>query len=108
VIRKLLETNLGRLRLTGWLEAVSYLLLLFVAMPLKYLAGEPEMVSVVGMAHGVLWMAYVGLAGWCQYHYRWRWAVTGWVVLASLLPFGPFVVDARVLKDIREPQAAEG
>ena len=48
-----LSDTLGRLRVTGLLEGLSFIILLAIAMPLKYLAGKPEMVSIVGMAHGV-------------------------------------------------------
>ena len=54
------DTTLNRLRSVGILEAISFLLLLGIAMPLKYAFGQPEMVRIVGMAHGVLWILYVG------------------------------------------------
>ena len=54
-----LSTALGRLRLAGLLEGWSFVVLLFIAMPLKYAAGQPEAVRVVGMAHGVLFLAYL-------------------------------------------------
>ena len=53
------DTTLNRLRSIGTWEGISYLLLLFVAMPLKYIWGHPEAVRVVGMAHGILWMAFI-------------------------------------------------
>ena len=65
------DTTLNRLRSVGILEAISFLLLLGVAMPLKYAFGQPEMVRIVGMAHGVLWMLYVGLAALGQIDYKW-------------------------------------
>ena len=92
-------TVVGRLRLVGWLEGASYLLLLFVAMPLKYLAGLPQMVQVVGMAHGILFVLF-GLAA---LHAS---VALGWparrllgALVSSVLPFGPFVFEARVLRD---------
>ena len=100
-----IKTPLGRLRVIGWAEGVSFLLLLGVAMPLKYAAGMPAAVSVVGMAHGVLFVAYVMAALHAAYAYRWPVARTGIILLASLLPAGPFIVDARVL---RRTEAALG
>ena len=80
-------------RILGYIEALSLLVLLFVAMPLKYLAGLPLAVSVVGMVHGVLFLVYVlaGImvmdeAGW---NYR-RLAIA--YIIASI-PFGPFLFD---------------
>ena len=91
-------TSLGRLRLIGWAEGVSFLLLLGIAMPLKYLAGQPEAVRVVGMAHGVLFLLYLAAGLQATVEHGWRRSRLGWIMLASLLPAGPFVVDARVLK----------
>lgn len=92
------DTTLHRLRSVGTWEAISYLLLLGVAMPLKYIWGQPEAVRIVGMAHGVLWMAYIGLAILGQMDYKWSFKVTAWLFIASLLPFGPFVADAKLLR----------
>jgi integral membrane protein len=86
------------LRSTGSWEAVSYILLLGVAMPLKYLADWPLGVQVVGLLHGILWTLYVGLAVLGQFKYRWQTSITGWLIVASLLPFGPIIADARLLR----------
>ena len=92
------NNTLNRLRSVGSWEAVSYLLLLFVAMPLKYIWGWPEAVRVVGMAHGILWMAYIGLAVLGKWDYQWSWKLTAWLFVASLMPFGPFVAEAKLLR----------
>ena len=97
-----LSTTLGRLRLVGILEGLSFLLLLGIAMPLKYVWGDPTAVRWVGMAHGVLFLLYVAAAVQAHFEYRWTVRQTGWVVLASLLPFGPFVVDSRILRPLAE------
>ncbi|MDP4097039.1 DUF3817 domain-containing protein [Paenibacillus sp. P96] len=85
------------LRIVGNFEAVSYLLLVFIAMPLKYLADKPAMVSVVGMAHGILFVLYVVaiLAALLIRKLTLKQAIIGFI--ASLLPFGPFVFDRKVL-----------
>jgi len=93
-----LDSTLHRLRLTGFLEGISFLLLIGIAMPLKHIWGMPEAVRVIGMAHGVLWMLYVGLAGLGQLDYRWPSKTTALLVIASLLPLGPFIADAKLLK----------
>lgn len=99
------RSSLGRLRAIGMLEGLSFLVLLGIAMPLKYLAGMPEMVSVVGMAHGVLFMLF-GLAV-VQVAVERRWPLTRVVMAlaASVLPFGPFVLDARLLRRELEAEA---
>lgn len=85
-------------RYSGWLEGGSYLLLLLVAMPLKYVWGDPRMVSVVGMAHGLLFVLYVGLAFAMYDREDWSLKKLAGAMLASVLPFGPFVFDRRVLR----------
>jgi integral membrane protein len=93
-----LKTSLGRLRVIGWWEGVSFLLLLGVAMPLKYFAGWPQAVRVVGMAHGILFLLYVLAAIQAALDRDWPWKRTALVLVASVLPAGPFVVDARILR----------
>jgi integral membrane protein len=96
---KWLKTSLGRLRFIGFWEGVSFLVLLGIAMPLKYYYGEPGAVRVVGMAHGVLFMLYLWAAIQAAVEYDWSWKKTALVLLASLLPAGPFVADAKLLRD---------
>lgn len=94
----LLTTVIGRLRVIGLLEGLSFILLLFVAMPLKYLADRPEAVRIVGMAHGVLFLLYLLATVQAALEYRWTWKQTALIAAASLFPFGPFYVDAKYLK----------
>ena len=85
-------------RYIGWLEGASYLILLLIAMPLKYVWGEPGMVRVVGMAHGILFLAYIGTAFAMYDKHNWSIKKLVWAVIASFLPFGPFVFEARALR----------
>lgn len=88
---------LRRFRLIALLEGVSFLVLLGIAMPLKYLAGMPLAVRVVGLAHGLLFVAYVGLALALLVRRQWTpWRAAEALGL-SLVPFGTFVLD-RSLK----------
>lgn len=84
------------LRRTALLEGASFLVLLFIAMPLKYLAGQPLAVKITGMAHGVLFLLFC--AALLRAHLAGRWpAGRGLVVfLSSLIPFGPFLLDRRM------------
>jgi len=95
---KSLLTTIGRLRVVGFWEGVSFLLLLGIAMPLKYLAGWPDAVRVVGMAHGILFLLYVVAAIQAAVEHDWPWRRTALVLAASLVPAGPFVVDAKILR----------
>lgn len=93
-----LSTTIGRLRLTGILEGLSFIILLAIAMPLKYLAGKPEMVSIVGMAHGVLFVLYIFLTVQGKFQYTWQWKKMFLLWIASVVPFGTFYADYRVLR----------
>lgn len=87
------------LRTTGVLEGVSYVLLLGVGMPLKYLAKIPEPNLVIGMAHGVLFVAYVVLA-WAAMRQKSK--TLFWFAALSflaLLPLGTFYADRRFLRN---------
>lgn len=92
------KTSLGRLRVVGWWEGVSFLLLLGVAMPLKYYWGHPEYVRVIGAAHGALFLLYVAAAWQAAMVQEWNWRRTALVFIASLLPAGPFVLEAKLLR----------
>lgn len=94
----MLKNPLLRLRTIGWWEGVSFLVLLGIAMPLKYFAGEPLAVRVVGMAHGILFLLYVVAAIHAALEYRWPWRRTALVLLASLVPAGPFLIDRKYLR----------
>ncbi len=85
-------------RITALLEGVSYLLLLFIAVPIKYLFEDPQYVKMLGMPHGILFMAYVILAIFISANMKWS-TKTVWIVLiASIIPFGTFYIDKKYLK----------
>jgi integral membrane protein len=92
------STTLGRLRITGLIEGLSFLVLLFIAMPLKYLAEKPEMVRIVGMAHGLLFVLYIVLSVQAKVQYRWPFRKMLLLWIASVLPFGTLYVDYRLLR----------
>lgn len=97
-MKQFISTSLGRLRLVGWLEGVSFLLLIGLAMPLKYLWGMPEPVRIIGMAHGVLFIVYVAAALQVAVELSWGWMRAALVVAASLVPFGTFYADVKWLR----------
>ena len=93
-----LKSPIGRLRLIAFLEGVSFLVLLGIAMPLKYYAGMPLAVKTVGMAHGILFVLFIFSIIEVKISHKWSFAKTFLSFLSSLIPFGTFVLDARVLK----------
>lgn len=80
-------------RIIGIFEGISFLVLLFVAMPLKYLAGMPIAVRIAGSVHGLLFIAFVRAVWQARNTCGWSNRQVGLALLASLLPFGPFVLD---------------
>jgi integral membrane protein len=96
---RLPATLLGRFRWIALLEGVSYLLLLFIAMPLKYFADMPLAVRVTGMAHGVLFIAYGGLVALLLARGTFSFMRASWAMLMSLVPFGTFVLDRQLARD---------
>jgi integral membrane protein len=90
--------NIESFKKLGRAEGVSYLLLLFIAMPLKYLAGWPLAVKYVGWAHGVLFVAFCAAILLAGIRYKWSIWKMALFFIASLLPFGPFVAEKRLLE----------
>lgn len=82
-------------KIVSFLEGTSYLLLLFVAVPIKYLADNATFVKALGMPHGVLFLAYILLALWIRSRMNWDLKTTAIVLIASLIPFGTFYVNKK-------------
>ena len=86
------------LRVISYLEGISYILLLFIAVPIKYYANDPSLVKLLGMPHGLLFVAYVMLSLVSSKEYRWNSKKTLVVLISSVIPFGTFYVDYKYLK----------
>ena len=84
-------------RLITLLEGSSYLLLLFVAVPLKYLMGDESYVKLLGMPHGVLFITYIAFSFVMQKKMNWNTTSFIIILLASIIPFGTFYVDKKYL-----------
>lgn len=80
-------------RVTAFLEGVSYILLLFIATPIKYFGDDPQYVKMLGMPHGILFMLYVILAFMLKAENEWFKMNFKKVILASIIPFGTFYLD---------------
>lgn len=85
-------------RIISFLEGVSYLLLLFIASPIKYLQGDDSYVKLLGMPHGILFMLYIVLAIVIKKEMNWDNKNLAIVLICSILPFGTFYVDKKYLR----------
>ncbi|MEH6305112.1 DUF3817 domain-containing protein [Olivibacter sp. CPCC 100613] len=90
------KSTVRRFRKIALLEGISFILLVFIAMPLKYWADFPLAVKYVGWVHGVLFIAYVFSLIQCWTEYSWKFGRVILFFFASLLPFAPFVVEKRL------------
>ena len=94
------NTVLKNLTIAGYLEGTSFLLLLGIAMPLKYMLGIPEAVKYIGMAHGALFIVYILMLLIATSKIKMPlWAMPAGV-LGSFLPFGPFIFDHLLKKHL--------
>ena len=92
------KTEIGRFRTVAICEGTSFLVLLFIAMPLKYLADMPMAVEIVGWIHGGLFVLYMFTGLETKMALNWSFKKTAIAVIASIIPFGPFVLDKKLLQ----------
>lgn len=84
-------------KITSILEGISYILLLFVGVPFKYIGQNEMLVKSLGMPHGILFMVYIILALWLRSKMNWQSKTTLIVLIASILPFGTFYIHKKYL-----------
>ncbi len=99
MIDNLLKTAMGRLRIVAFLEGCSFLLL-GVTMILKYKFAMPQPNYVVGLAHGILFVLYVGLVFQVSFLQKWNLVKMFLAFLASLVPFGTFYADKVLFREV--------
>jgi integral membrane protein len=99
-MKNFITTNIGRLRLIGFLEGISLLILIFIAVPLKYIYGNPILVKYVGQIHGILFLLFVFNTLRVGVEQNWKWKITLQVLIACIIPFGTFYVDNKILSKI--------
>src|SRR5690606_5334679 len=101
IMKHLLQSKVGRLRIIGLLEGISLLALVFVAVPLKHMLGNPALVKMLGPLHGALFLLFVFNALGVGVEQSWKFRVTTWkVLLACMIPFGTFYIDRKILSRI--------
>ncbi len=86
---------LNLFKYTSLLEGLSYILLLFVGVPLKYFGDNPILVKSLGMPHGLLFLAYIVIALLIREEMKWNTKSTFGVLIASILPFGTFYINKK-------------
>jgi integral membrane protein len=84
------------LRIVGLCEAISFLLLLGIAMPLKYIWHMPIAVKIAGSIHGILFITFCIALARAKSYSKWSIGRAAIIFIAALLPFGPFVIDRRI------------
>jgi len=93
-----MKNSISNLRLIGFIEGVSFLILLLVAMPLKYYLDFPMAVKITGWIHGVLFILYIAAVFLAMKAMRWNWFSVFVALVASLIPIGTFVLDSSLKK----------
>lgn len=86
------------LRTIGMIEGISFLILLCLAMPLKYMYGQPEMVRYVGSIHGVLTIVYVYFLIKVTAQLKWSLKTAALAFIASLLPLGMLYAEFKIFR----------
>lgn len=92
------DSTIKRFRIIGFVEGISYLVLLFIAMPIKYIGDNPLPVKIVGMTHGLLFVLFILALYAASREDKWEFKFSLYAFVASLLPFGTFVLDVSLKK----------
>ena len=102
-MRKFFKSSIGRLRLLGFLEGLSLLVLVFISVPIKHLMGVPQVSSILGPLHGVLFLLFIFNTLSVGVENKWSFKQTTWkILLACMIPFGTFYIDREVLKPLHQ------
>lgn len=98
-MKKHYTTSLGRLRIVSYLEGLTLLFLLFVAVPLKYFWLNASLVKVIGPIHGALFLWFILNTLSASIEHKWSFRSVTWkVLLACIIPFGTFYIDRQILR----------
>ncbi|HEX8520078.1 MAG TPA: DUF3817 domain-containing protein [Pseudonocardia sp.] len=103
-----IATALRNYRVAAWVTGVGLLVLVFIAMPLKYLFGIDRPTALVGMLHGFLYMAYIVCTLILAERCRWRPLDAVVILLAGTVPIASFVAERQVTRRVREGRAVLG
>jgi len=103
----MLKSKVGRLRLLSLIEGLSLVLLVFFAIPMKYMFDSPIFVRIIGMAHGVLFLALGAYTLMVGIELGWKFKRMAMVMLASIIPFGCFYVDKKLFSQVMKEQSEQ-
>ncbi|HNJ59113.1 MAG TPA: DUF3817 domain-containing protein [Chitinophagaceae bacterium] len=95
----MLKNKLSVLRVIGFAEAASWLLLLLIAMPLKYIWMKPLAVKIVGWIHGILFITYIVLALLVAKEHKWKFSKLINAFISAFVPLGTYFFDSRLKKE---------
>lgn len=99
----LFNTKLGRLRLIGFLEGLSLLALVFIAVPMKYFLHNPQLTKSLGPVHGAIFLLFMLNTLSVGIEQHWKFKTTTWKILvACFIPFGTFYIDRKIFRNIKE------
>lgn len=102
----MLKSKIGRLRILSLIEGMSMLVLLFIAMPLKYFFHMPFFVKVVGSIHGGLFLLFVFMILAAAVEFKWKFTTTAVLLISSIVPFGCFYADKKIFRPMETPVKA--
>lgn len=97
----LFKTKIGRLRIIGYLEGISLLVLICVAVPLKYYFNNPNLSKALGPIHGAIFLLFLFNTVSVGVEQNWKFKTTTWkIILACFIPFGTFYIDNKILSKL--------
>lgn len=99
------KTKIGRLRIIAFLEGVSLLMLIFIAVPMKYYFNNPNLSKTLGPIHGALFLLFIFSTLSVGIEQGWKFKTTTWkVILACFIPFGTFYIDSKILSKLKSTE----
>lgn len=102
IMKNLLNSKVGRLRIIGFIEGISLLVLIFIAAPMKHYFNEPSLTKSLGPIHGAIFMLFVINTLSVGIEQNWKFRTTTWkVILACFIPFGTFYIDNKILRKLQ-------
>jgi integral membrane protein len=100
-----IQTALLAYRIAAWVTGVGLLVLVLIAMPMKYIFGQPQLVAVVGVTHGFLYMIYIVCTLLLAERGRWKPLDALLILVAGTIPVASFVAERRVTRRVRAGQS---